>query len=692
MDGNIQNLLNFVRGQSRIIIPVYQRNYDWTHENCKRLFHDLLTVHKENRRTHFFGSIVVKPGNLIGETIVIDGQQRITSISLFILAISEWMKQNEGQGERITPTNLKSAYLEDDFSSDVNKQKLQLNPFDNEAYQKLYGDEKFYEKVSNITINFKYFYEKLSSLEISLDELMHSIEKLQVMVVNLNSPEDDPQLIFESLNSTGLELTDADKIRNFLLMNETQEKQAFYFDHYWSSLEQRTDYQLTLFFWYFLAVKLSNYPIRSKTYETFKTYFSSNHKDKEQFFEEISDYSHAFKQIINAESDSKLIDGILYRFNQINVTVVRPFFMSVLYDYNKKKFTEEQVYEILSSIESYIARRIITQYPSNALNKIMAKLYRDFNRLYEKELNLQNDTQPVDILNYLLLRKENTGAFPTDEELLNSLKTRDFYKINNRHRTYVFERFENNEHNELLDVYGLIESGKYSIEHIMPQKLTPSWIKELGSNYKDIHEKYLNQLGNLTITGYNSKYSNKPFQEKKTMEKGFSDSHFVNLNKIPKYSSVWTETEIDERASQLAKSALEIWKYSETCFKEEKLVSDLIVYDGNESFSHYAIKGYILLDRGYKLVTTWKELLLSIMTDLAEMDFNKLYNLTTLKKARGWETNFSTTKNHKNEKVIEGIYVKTSSNNWNKMNIVRNVFDIYGIDYSELQLDARLSK
>src|SRR5690625_818913 len=274
MEGNVRYIGEYLRGAPKLVIPVYQRNYDWQKENCKRLIDDLVTLHTEDKKTHFFGSIVVKPGDYSQDIVIIDGQQRITTISLLILAMKNYMMENNITYQTINPYNLNDSFLINSFSNDTDKQKLKPNPRDFEAYKRLYDDPRTHIQTSNITINYNYFYQQLGDLDLTLEELFQSINKLQVMVVNLNSPDDNPQLIFESLNSTGVDLTNADKIRNFLLMNEDQSSQQELFNNYWQPIEERTHLRMSDFFKDYLTLKEGKTPVLAKVYEAFVDFYS----------------------------------------------------------------------------------------------------------------------------------------------------------------------------------------------------------------------------------------------------------------------------------------------------------------------------------------------------------------------------------------------------------------------------------
>lgn len=688
MEGNVRYLLEYLRGGTTFIIPVYQRNYDWQKENCKRLLDDLTSLEEEDKKAHFFGSIVVKPGDYSLDIVVIDGQQRITTISLLLLAMKNWMFNNDTTGEIINPKNINDTFLEDTLSRGVDKSKLKSNPRDYLAYKNLFGDEKFFIKNSNITLNYEYFYTALDTLHINLDQLMNSIQKLQVMVVNLNSPDDDPQLIFESLNSTGVDLTDADKIRNFLLMNEKQEEQTYLFEKYWEPIEVITHFQLSTFFRDYLTLKNGKYPNFSKVYETFTFFYQKNCTSKIDFFNELLDYSYAYQQIIDSSTDNKKINEILNRFNQLQVSVVRPFLMAILHDYNQRLFNGDEVTKVFSILETYIARRMITKLPSNALNKIISVLYRDMNKLLNKEED--NTPKPSEVISYLLLTKTNTGKLPTDDEVIESLSSRDLYNVNSQFRTYLYERLENFNHFESLQIYNGIQNQEYSIEHIMPKKLSEQWHKDLGEKSKIIHTNYLNSLGNMTITAYNSKYSNKPFNEKQNMEKGFKESHFVNLNKIPSKAENWGEKEIIERTDDLIQVALTVWSYPTSNFVPTSQNKSMIVFDGEQKFTSYQVKGYSFLNDEYQPVETWKSFFIGVVKQLADINPMPLLEMTRLValKKSGVEGSFRDTARINYSEIIPGIYIFSTMPNWKKMISIKQLLDIYQLEYDELSVDA----
>ncbi|HLQ98335.1 MAG TPA: DUF262 domain-containing protein [Candidatus Dormibacteraeota bacterium] len=690
MEGNVRHISEYLRGATKLVIPVYQRNYDWKKENCVKLMDDLINLHEEKKQTHFFGSIVVKPGDYSQDIIIIDGQQRITTISLLLLAMRNYMLANNIEQRIINPNNLTDGFLINSFSSDIDKQKLKSNPRDFEAYKKLYDDPRVHIQTSNITMNYNYFYERLESIDISLDELFESINKLQVMVVNLNSPNDDPQLIFESLNSTGVDLTNADKIRNYLLMNEPQASQNELFSNYWQPIEERTHLKMSDFFKDFLTLKEGRTPVIAKVYEAFVEYYSkieteasSKTQIKKDFFKELAEYSIAYEHILKFNTDNKDINEFLRRLNFVNVTVAFPFVLGILKDYSDNKIGAAQVTVIFNIIESYIARRLVTAIPSNALNKIFATLYKDMKKHMAKSDGTVSESE---IVTYLLLSKSSTGRFPTDQEVEENLKSRNMYNISPKIRTYVFERLENYDHMENLNIYEGIQDQVYSVEHIMPQTLNKEWISELGENHEETHDLYLNSIGNLTLTAYNSKYSNRPFKEKQSIPKGFKESHFAFLNRLPAEKGTWGEAEILERRNAIIQRALNIWKYPTTSYEPVNEKQELVIFDGTQTFSNTTIRGYTFLDDKYIPVDTWKAFMVEIVKVLAEKDVNPLLEFANSNDS-GLDLIFYTEPHEERVQILPELYLFASYANSAKMRYLMSLFDIYEIDYDNLTVD-----
>lgn len=333
-------------------------------------------------------------------------------------------------------------------------------------------------------------------------------------------------------------------------------------------------------------------------------------------------------------------------------------------------------------VECYIARRMIAQIPSNALNKIFTVLYRDYRK--HSESTHASNFEPVDIITYLLLTKEKTGLFPINEDIRSILQTRDMYNINSKFRTYFFERLENYNHVENLNIYEGIDEQDYSIEHIMPQNLSAQWEIDLDEDSEHIHEIYVHNLGNLTLTDYNPKMSNKSFYEKQNMDRGFRESHFVNLNAVPASADSWGEEEIVDRRDNLINQSLEVWEYPKSRYTPKKDVEDLYEFDGINTFTNYTAKGYTFRTDDYHAVDSWKDFYVELITEITKEYPTAIGRIAESEIKTGLDSVFLTKKVSKTVKIMPGIYAKTNLSNRGKTSIIKRLFDILEIDYNQL--------
>ena len=543
-DSFLLGLLN--ASQRRLIIPVYQRNYDWKKSNCEQLYNDLVSVVREGKQTHFFGSIV---SNALGrdEVELIDGQQRITTVSLILIAIVNAIKNgavvpnDSVLGERIL-----GDYIIDKYHKDV--RKVRLKPFrdDCEAFDNLiYKSEDHFIADSNVTINYRYFYDRIVNERlVSVDDLFDAIDKLQIIDIQLQPDKgDDPQLIFESLNSTGLDLTEADKIRNYVLMGFKPDVQERLYDKYWNKIEKLSSKELDSFIRNYLTIMTGVIPNIRNIYSAFKIY-AKQVNDIEAILQDMLRYAQAYNKIINCSIGSNKANVITKRLNLLDVTVAHPYLMAFLVYAEENSLPMSEIETVFGLTEDMIFRRFICDLPANSLNKIFAVLHKQV-------VKLKRDTDTYSsVLIYILLNRRAAVLFPNDDEFTTSFSTKNIYAMRGKSKQYLFERLENGNSKEVNDVVKYLEENTLSIEHIMPQTLTPLWREALGENYNEIHEHWLHTIANLTLTGYNSNYSNRPFAEKKTMEHGFIDSG-LRLNKYIADFDQWTETELKQRCEHL---------------------------------------------------------------------------------------------------------------------------------------------
>lgn len=680
MKGSECRLIEYMEGsKKRFIIPVYQRNYDWKTENCKQLYDDLVKVIKNKRRSHFFGSLVsvYEPSGRNTEFLVIDGQQRLTTVSLLLLAMYNLIKSGI-----ITP---KDAYLDkqiyEDFLVDKyqpEETRIKLKPVKNDqkAFGKLFNDAREHIRESNLTTNYNYFYERIQKQEISIDELFDAICRLEIINITLNN-EDNPQLIFESLNSTGLDLSEGDKIRNFILMGLPSKEQDEYYDKYWNRIEECTKYDVSSFVRDYLSIKQLAIPSQKKIYISFKDYVDQKSIETEELLKDLLAYAKRYEILLCGGTENKALDACIYRLNRLETTVTRPFFLEVLRLYDENKLDISEVSEIFLITENYLFRRAICDLPTNALNKIFSTLHREITR-YEG-----NDLGYVEKFKYALLSKKDRARFPDDDEFAERFTERPIYQMNSKNKIYIMERLENYSTLEDKDVYGHCDDGTYSIEHIMPQHLTPAWIKVLGEDYEEIHEMWLHRIANLTLTAYNSKYSNSTFEEKKSMKNGFEDSG-IRMNTYIAKKDRWTLSELEERNQYLMGRALEIWAAPTTTFKPAVKQMDSYTLDDDTSLS-----GRLIARFSYKNteqpVSSWVEMFQKVLQILYAEDKSVITKLAASTED-GLALNFTMNEADfkKTVEIGDGIYVWTNTSTQTKLSVLNKVFKLYDADPSDL--------
>ena len=676
MKGSASHLLEFLEGsRKRFIIPVYQRNYDWKQENCKQLFDDLVQVIRENKQSHFFGSIV-SYAHLRDEVVLIDGQQRITTVSLILIAMINAMKQGIMVSEDSNLVDiLQDTYIIDKYRKE--ERKVRLKPFrdDCNAFDRLiFNNEEDYVADSKVTHNYHYFYDRITNLkELTMDELYRAIDSLEIIDIVLE-PEhgDDPQLIFESLNSTGLDLTEADKIRNFILMGLQPDIQEKYYDDYWNKIENCTGSELDSFVRNYLTIETGVIPNIRNVYQAFKAYAKG--KDIQQLLGQMLTYATAYKKLTTFDLGDSEANEIAKRLDLLDMTVAYPFLMAFMIYASDTGIYEKELVPVLSCIESFIFRRLMCDLPTNALNKIFATLHK-FVVKNKKEADTYSD-----VMIYYLETRKLSSAFPKDEEFLNGFTTKNIYAMRGKNKTYLFERLENGSSKEKNDIVGNIAEGILTIEHIMPQTLSSWWRQELGEKYETIHEKWLHTIANLTLTGYNSTYSNKPFPEKKTIENGFLQSG-LRLNQYIAKFDQWTEKELEIRKKDLSDKALKIWTYPSTNFKPVKKEDDVVsLSEDNGVATGRKITSFLFKDTIYA-VSDWAKMMWEMVQLLYAINPSLLYKEARSKK-NVW---FQTTPAKHYQELAAGLYFCPShSSTWNKMAILKNLFKIYQIDEDEL--------
>lgn len=544
------NLLKFLNGPKQFIIPIYQRTYSWTQTECKQLWNDIIKAGKDPSISgHFIGSIVyVEKGlyqiSAVPKFLVIDGQQRLATIALLLSALCKAIDTNEAPLE-MSSDKVKSYYLLNDKESEELRYKLVLTKSDKDTLFKIVGHKELTdEDALRLKDNYDFFREQINSSDLNV--VYQGIAKLILIDVSLDRERDNPQLIFESLNSTGLELTQADLVRNYILMGLEKNEQELLYTDYWYPMEKNfghAEYSdlFDRFMRDYLTIKTGKIPKIKDVYSAFKSYAQSFASMKD-LVEEIYKYSKYFVNIALEREEDKEIKEAIADINTLKVDVSYPFLLQVYEDYSQQIIAKEDLLQILRYIESYVFRRSICGIPTNSLNKTFANLYKE----------IQQENYLESFVAKMLL-KDSYRRFPRDKEFKEQLIIKDVYNL--RIRNYLLDKLENHERKEKV----IIE--EYTIEHIMPQNenLSKEWRQELGENWEDIQDEYLHTIGNLTLTGYNSELSDRPFKEKRDMQGGFADSP-IRLNRTIAHLESWDEREIIKRAKELTDLAASLWK------------------------------------------------------------------------------------------------------------------------------------
>lgn len=683
MKAEENKLIRFLEGHDKsFIIPVYQRNYDWKKENCKRLLEDLNEVYRDNRKSHFFGSLVViyNDDGEGQEYIIIDGQQRVTTISLLLLALINAAKKKGIAASDLDTGMIMNEYLIGKYNQ---KNKIKLKPVKNDqkAFTQLF-DNPDLSIPSNVVRNYSYFVDHFDKS--SVEEILGiytSIKKLDIVEIKLKQGEDDPQLIFESLNSTGLDLTEADKVRNFILMNLPSYLQDEYYEKFWNKIEENTSYDVSSFLKDYLTMKENKIPNKDRVYNSFRTYFSVNFSKNEtaKLLEELLQYSLLYKTITQAKHSDSKVSELLKRLIRMEMSVTYPFLLELFHDNDKGLLSIEDLSSILIILETYILRRFMCDVPTNALNKVFMTLSRDIKKYPEYEQKY------LDVFTYVLLSKKAANRFPKDDEFREKLFEKDIYNLKAKNKVFFLERLENFQNRERVDVEKMIDDNSLTIEHVMPQKLSPSWKKTLGDNWEEIHSKYLHTIGNLTLTAYNSELSNKPYSEKYNQPNGLKESRLYLNNFFSNYSE-WNEYSIKDRAEKLVQRAITIWPLPATTFTAKTNSNSVFYLNEDFSVTGEKITALTFWDIEYK-VTTWVDFLKKLMELLYDLEPARIVSLVEDPIVnRNNILSKSGEDLRKGLKIADNLYIEKNLSAGSIVSYVRQFLTALSIDCSEVMI------
>lgn len=682
MKGNSKPLLKYMEGSdTRFIIPVYQRNYDWKKENCKQLLDDLVKVVVEGRPSHFFGSIVSSTEG--SDNIIIDGQQRLTTVSILLLALTNLVR--EGKVACDAPylaDKITNDYLVDQWQPEEKKIKLKPVKNDQKAFNRLFGDEEDYVLDSKVTQNYLFFREQIVASGIKADELFQAIRKLVVIDIALEDG-DNAQLIFESLNSTGLDLSEADKVRNYVLMGLPRKTQESYYEKYWNPIEEYTDYEVSEFIRQYLTFRTAKWPNIGKVYPAFKDY-AEKQESMEGLLADMLKYARVYHALATAGTPDPEANRILRRMVQLETNVVNPLLFSLLGRAQDGSITYDGLCVALRALESYIYRRLVCEVPTNSMNKTFANLGNEADRLCGPGGDF------VGAMVYALCNKPGTTRFPDDAEFEERTRLRDFYNMRQKNRIYTFDRLENGDSYEKVDVRSLMLDREHplSVEHVMPQTLTEAWKRELGSDWDRIHVEWRDRIANLTLTGYNSKYKNRPFAEKRTIKDGFKDSPLY-LNKWIGQQKVWTENQLKAREDMLAVRFLELWPFPEVTFVPKEKDDAVHTLDDDFNFTGTKVAAYALMGTR-KAVKTWKDAVVEVLSQVYELDPSTMRLLAATSDYPGNYLRLGGVEGNGWHEIGKGCFAYMATSTSAKMGLLEVVFERAGLSGDDLAFEIRL--
>ena len=553
MDARKGNIYEILNGNKQFLIPVYQRYYSWDIEQCKRLWNDIVEMQKKGKAGHFVGSIVniaeqAMPTG-VQKYMIIDGQQRMTTLSLLLLALRDYAIKNP-EDTTINARRIDNMLLKNEYESGDERYKLLLTETDRDILMRLVEEKPIPDDTrSKLLDNYKFFAGKIADKELQPAEVYESIGKLQIVNITLDRSVDDAQAIFESLNSTGKELSESDLIRNYVLMGLEPTEQTYVYEHLWRPMEllfvyETQDSVMDRFFRDYLTMKITRIPKQDRVYEEFKLYhLNCEFSTIRELCQDLLTYAKYYTDMVFKRSSNPALKSLYEDINDLRMEVSYPFLLKVHNDYAEGIISEDDLKLIIILCISYVFRRSICDIPTNSLNKTFA--------------TLKNEIKPDDYVNSIkafFVMRNDYKEFPDDDKFAAAFVSRDIYTM--RSRNFILSHLENYGNKAPI----IIEN--YTIEHIMPQNssLSPEWQQMLGAKWREVQKTYLHTIGNLTLTAYNSEMSDHPFMVKMDMEGGFKESA-LRLNAYVVKLNEWNEQTIKERAALLADKAKQIWAY-----------------------------------------------------------------------------------------------------------------------------------
>jgi uncharacterized protein with ParB-like and HNH nuclease domain len=658
----------------QFVIPIYQRNYDWKIAQCKELLNDICDAEK-NKINHFVGSIVYIHDDIysvedIDELVIIDGQQRLTTINILYVALYRFAKENNMQEKN----EIYNVFLTNQYAKDESyKLKLKQTDFNAKAFQAIIDEkEGQLEKYSNVKENFCYFKEIITQDNFS--KILEGLKRLVFVAIGLERGKDDPQRIFESLNSTGIDLSQSDLIRNFVLMDLKAEDQNRIYKNIWEIIEENAQYKsgaeskVSDFMRDYITLKTKNIANKNKIYYEFKKRYSK--KDKEDFeleLENIKKFSYHYNKFINPEtvSDQEIKKELCY-ISRLEINVVFPFLLQIFEDFENKIIDKTTLIKILKLIQSLVWRRFIVDAPTNALGKIFMTLYGKIN--HDNYLKSLEDA---------LLSNKGISRFPMDAEVRSELLTKDLYNITKKNKDYLFELLENYNNREIV----VTTDSLITVEHIFPRNPHKDWKNNLSTDeYRDFIENKLNTIANLTLSGNNSALGNLPFIAKRdknedNKEQGYKYSRLW-LNDYLKKQDRWNIKKYHERFEIIYERFLKIWPIPE--LNNESLLEldyenlECNIFDAEEP-KNKKLEYFIFEDRKID-ENNFTKMYVYVLKELYRKN-PELFLSNKKVKVSSEEDDFRSPK-----EVENGYYVETNNDSNGKFLLLKEMLKIFSLE------------
>jgi len=674
MKANELHISNFLQTPNvQFVIPVYQRNYDWTTSECKELLHDIISVETENRGTHFIGSIVfVYEGtystNEVRELVIIDGQQRLTTINILYVALYRFASDhgNTREAERLYNMFLINQYVKNESS----KLKLKQTDANSIAFKSiLLGTNNASLLFSNVIENYNYFRSNID--EGNFVTILNGLNRLIFVEISLERDKDDPQRIFESLNSTGLDLSQSDLIRNFILMDLPPKDQNRIFETIWNPIEENArDYiqQTSLVSAYirdYLTLRNKKIPNKNKVYAEFKSIYN-NKKDEgyHQELENIKSLSVHYKKFINPSMvEDAAIKRELEYINRLEINVAFPFLLQVFEDADNGILSKDDLLKILKLIQSYAWRRFIVGLPTNALNKIFMALYTevDTEEYYES-------------IARALVKKKGRAKFPSNEDIKTALRDKDLYNTQPKNRNYLFEMLENFNNKEMVNT----NNELITIEHIFPKNPSDEWNQEMSTkDYFLFKEKYLNTIGNLTLSGNNSALGNKSFKAKKEMNVGGNEQGYkysrLWLNGFLNSIDNWNAAAYEERLNIIIERFVKIWAYPDIEITEIEDSEEQNIFDA-ESPTNKRLE-YFIFENSKIEEDIFSQMYFYVIKRLFQLNSQLLISHQDILKITRNMSDFRTAK-----EVENGWYIETNTDSHSKFLTLKKLLVLFELE------------